>query len=96
MEIKDIYELKTRFDSRQSFYGKAHVIVCDNGDRYLRSYSTIVAAVINNKCYCNGIYSQTTTRHTKEFFRQETGDILNIKQLKELPFIPDNSYNFSL
>ena len=84
MEIKDIYELKTRFDSRKSFYGKAYVKILDNNDKFLYSYGTLVASIENGKKYCNGLYSQTTTRHIKEFFRQETGDILNTKQLKEL------------
>lgn len=67
------YELEARYDSRQSFYGKAHVI--ENGNKtQLQSYSTIVAEIErkeNKTIYkCFGKYSQTTTRHQKEFFRQ--------------------------
>lgn len=87
MKIKDSYELSARFDSRQSFYGKAHVEVLDNGNKLLYSYDTLVAPIENGKKYCNGTYSATTTRHIKEFFRQETGDILSTKQLKELPAV---------
>lgn len=64
-----MYELDARYDARQSFYGKAHVVVYD--DRViLRSYSTDVAMIKDGKIYLNGYYSQTTNRHIKEFARQ--------------------------
>lgn len=67
-----IYELYPRFDSRKSFYGKAHVIDHENGIIELRSYSTIVARIENGKITENGLhgYSQTTNRHIREFFKQ--------------------------
>lgn len=79
-----IYELIPRYSSRQSFYGKAHVI--QEGDNLkLQSYSTIVAEVERLggkeifKYY--GHYSSTTTSHQKEFFKQLG---LNDKEIKEL------------
>lgn len=65
-----IYELEARFDARKSFYGKAHVIDYENGMFELQSYNTIVSRCVNGKVEELGKYSQTTTRHQKEFRRQ--------------------------
>ena len=79
-----MYELSCRYDSRNSFYGKAQVVEKE-GERKLYSYGTLVAKVYNNwdktiyEYY--GKYSQTTTRHQKEFFKQEG---LSDKEIKEL------------
>lgn len=64
------YELEARFDARKSFYGKAHVIDHENGTFELQSYDTIVSRCVNNKVEELGKWSQTTTRHQKEFRRQ--------------------------
>lgn len=67
----NIYELAARFDSRKSFYGKAHVIELDNGAKQLQSYNTIVGEIKNGKYHqlWEG-KSQTTTRHINEFRKQ--------------------------
>lgn len=67
-----IYELDARYDARQSFYGKAHVIDHENGILELQSYNTIVARIENGKVTQNdlGVYSQTTNRHIREFIKQ--------------------------
>ena len=73
-----IYDLDCRYDARQSFYGKAKVEEkqYDNFVCYiLYSYGTDVASIerYNNGMVIylyNGKYSQTTTRHQKEFFKQ--------------------------
>lgn len=67
----NIYELMARYDSRKSFYGKAHVIELDNGTIQLQSYNTIVGEIRDNTYYqlWDG-KSQTTSRHIKEFKRQ--------------------------
>lgn len=90
------YDLECRYDSRASFYGKAKVevnIIIDKRpygtiheeDYRLFSYGTIVARyyILGNKktYYCFGKYSQTTTRHQKEFFRQNG---LSDEEIKEL------------
>ena len=66
----NIYELDARYDSRKSFYGKAHVIDYGNGTIELQSYSTIVSRCIDGVVEHLGKWSQTTTRHQKEFERQ--------------------------
>lgn len=66
----EIFELSARFDSRKSFYGKAHVINYGNGTMELQSYNTIVSRVTDGKVEHLGKWSQTTTRHQKEFERQ--------------------------
>ena len=75
-------ELDARYDSRQSFYGKAHVEAAKTKRHHsayrvdLRSYDTIVAhAFISksggvSKIIVNGDYSPTTLRHIKEFLKQ--------------------------
>lgn len=63
----NVYELLPD-DSHKSFYGKAKVIVTDEGE-YLRSYNTIVMYRDNNGNYYstwNG-WSATTGRHIKAF-----------------------------
>ena len=65
-----IYELHPRFDSRKSFYGKAHIVDHENGMIELQSYDTIVSRCIDGKVEDLGKWSQTTTRHQKEFRKQ--------------------------
>lgn len=80
---KESYELFPRYDSRQSFYRKAYVTELQYNDcvvYVLKSYDTIVAVVTDNKetkwAYVNQkiskdlLYSNTTLRHIKEFFKQ--------------------------
>lgn len=85
-----MYELECRYDTRSSFYGKAQVEIVRNTYEQvenLYSYGTLVASIIYDfkdmsrtyKYY--GKYSQTTTRHQKEFFRQSD---LTEKEIKEL------------
>lgn len=65
-----IYELETQFNARKSFYGKAHVVDYENGTFELQSYNTIVSRCVNGKVEELGKYSNTTTRHQKEFRKQ--------------------------
>lgn len=81
-------ELQCIYDSRKSFYGKAKIETITNKNVYdvkLYSYGTLVARYtkVGNKAIYNyfGIYSQTTTRHQKEFFKQYS---LNDNQIKKL------------
>ena len=86
----EMYTLEPRFDSRASFYDKAKVVLKENNvccDELLYSYNTLVAIYTKDKMsnleqfsYL-GNFSQTTTRHQKEFFRQKG---LSDKQIKEL------------
>lgn len=83
-----MYELEARFDTRQSFYGKARVATYQETDRHglqLYSYGTLVAEIIFHsnlvEFICYGKYSQTTTRHQKEFFKQNN---LSDKEIREL------------
>lgn len=82
------YELIPQYDARASFYGKAQIKETKNKNIYdlqLFSYDALVARYIkigNIKTYFYfGKYSQTTTRHQKEFFKQNG---LTEKQIKEL------------
>lgn len=65
-----IFELVPRYDTRKSFYGKARVVDHENGTIELQSYDTIVSRCINGKVEELGKWSQTTTRHQKEFRKQ--------------------------
>lgn len=65
-----IYELKPKYDNRKSFYGKAHVIDYENGVVELKSYDTIVSRYANGKVKHLGKWSQTTSRHQREFEKQ--------------------------
>lgn len=77
-------ELIPRYDSRQSFYGKA-TTERDGNTLKLYSYNTLVAEIVSRETSTEyiylGKYSQTTSRHQKEFFKQNG---LSDKQIKEL------------
>ena len=83
-------DLESIYDSRKSFYGKAKVETTRTTHETthdLYSYGTLVASVVYNytkgekfyKYY--GKYSQTTTRHQKEFFKQYDLRDYEIKEL---------------
>ena len=96
MQTFTTYELQPRYDTRQSFYGKAKVkestTTGEHGQTVLYdliSYNTLVGKVLvsdidgeRKKSFVYfGKYSQTTTRHQKEFFKQFG---LSDRELKEL------------
>lgn len=65
-------ELSPLHSNRQSFYGKAKVLIQNDGTVQLMSYNTIVCE-IDTKHNFNMLWdgkSQTTTRHIKEFKKQ--------------------------
>lgn len=70
--LQEVGELQARFDSRQSFYGKAKILTDNDNNYYLLSYSTVVSVSKNGKVEHFGKWSQTTTRHQKEFEKQFT------------------------
>lgn len=66
-----IYDLKTQFDPRQSFYSKSQVDTgSDNSENKLYSYNTLVAEMVNGKPVVYNVESGTTLRHVKEWLRQ--------------------------
>lgn len=93
-KVEDTEEyLEPRYDTRNSFYKKAKVVTKDNGDEELYSYGTHVGGVRAGKPYSKGKFSQTTSRHQKEFFKQrgvdpnkvdvEEGKHLKVKSLRK-------------
>ena len=80
MDTVKMYELSASIDSRQSFYGKAQVIVEDNKIT-LQSYNTRVAYIEDDKAFIYGTYSCTTLRHIKEFLLQHGFKADNKKQI---------------
>ena len=88
MSQKQMYDLSCVFDSRESFYSKAKVVI--SSDKLtLFSYNTEVAEFDRNKNELlvkesefskNGKYSATTTRHIREFAQQQGfGKLKSIK-----------------
>ena len=74
------YELMTQFDIRKQFYGKA--VVEENGNKKeLFSYGTKVAVIENGKAKVFGSFSQTTTRHIKEFLKQNDFKAISTQQI---------------
>lgn len=71
-------------------YAQAHVEINENtGDIYLFSYTTCVAAIINNGWLTvNGLYSMTTRRHlgafAKEYIAYPNGEHGTYQELKHL------------
>lgn len=76
-----IYELQTQYDSRDSFYGKAHVLTLSDGTKQLRSYETIVAEIRNGELSTFGYYSNTTLRHIKDFMYQHGFEVVPKKEI---------------
>ena len=52
------------------FMEKAHIIDHENGTIELQSYDTVVSRCVNGKVEELGKWSNTTTRHQKEFRKQ--------------------------
>ena len=80
--MKNYYELSPVYDARQSFYRKA--CVHDTPARLeLGSYETTVASIDKKtgKATVNDLYSATTTRHIKEFLRQNGCKAETAKQI---------------
>ena len=100
---KNIVELEPQYDSRQSFYKKAHVIILSYKDSkvyLLKSYESLVAIITENSdgtkwWYTNQyisidlLTSQTTLRHIKEFLKQ----FYKNKDYKKADILKNASYN---
>lgn len=85
-QLKNLEELQSRFDSRQSFYKKAYIGSFDFKNstcKYLKSYDTIVACIWVNQLRIYGYFSQTTARHIREFAKQNGfDDIITAQDMK--------------
>ena len=67
------YQLKSLYDARKSFYGKA-VVTEDEKTSTLYSYNRKTATFESGgKFRIYNIQSMTTSRHIKEFYKQNTG-----------------------
>lgn len=65
-------DMSPQYDSRKSFYGKAHVVDDEDGTLTLYSYNTPVCEIKDGKVKLLSMWdsSQTTLRHVKEFLKQ--------------------------
>jgi hypothetical protein len=79
-------EMNTQFDSRKSFYGKAHVVTDDDGTEILYSYNTPVVKIKDGKVELLAQWdsSQTTLRHVKEFLRQNGFEATSKSQIAKV------------
>ena len=68
--FKKIYELPC-LDGHKSFYGKARVMECTNGETLLQSYDTIVCKLDADGNFVRlwSGYSATTQRHINSFLQ---------------------------
>lgn len=77
-QLENLKELQAIYDTKQSFYKKAHVGEYTFKDgktyKYLKSYDTIVACIFENQLRIYGYFSQTTARHIREFAKQNGFD----------------------
>ena len=79
------YILDCQYDSRSSFYSKARVRI-EGNTKILVSHTTEVAEVCEGVAKVFGEYGVTTTRHIKEFLKQEGFKAESMKQmLKDYP-----------
>lgn len=76
-------ELQPIYCRQKSFYHKAKVLE-DKESIKLISYATMVAEVKNGKPKIYGWYSATTTRHIKEFLKQQGFIVGSKKQLEKM------------
>ena len=73
--VKEVYELKPRWNHPKSFHGKANVIVTRSGYKLLQSYETIVCVISpKGKVYktWDG-WSATTASHLESFTTEYRG-----------------------
>lgn len=65
------FELSAIYDARNSFHGKAMVEITDT-EKVLYSYNTKVCMITDKVVLFNvpQLWSDTTTRHIKEFLKQ--------------------------
>lgn len=74
MENFEKIELRPVIDRRKSFYGKAKILIDKQGNKFLKSYDSIIAEVVNGKVKINtDVYlwdSQTSLRHLRDFLYQ--------------------------
>lgn len=76
-------DLEPVYSNVKSFYGKARIIR-ENEVIKLLSYNTVIAEIKDNKVHINGFYSQTSTRHLKEFLQQYGFKIGTKAQLEKM------------
>lgn len=76
-------ELQPIYCRQKSFYGKAKIIK-GKGIIKLKSYDTIIAEIKNGRLHINGFYSATSTRHLKEFIRQNGFKTGTKKELEKM------------
>lgn len=88
MKNGKMFDLECIYDSKKSFGGKAKIVEVRNRnitDLQLYSYNTFVARITTlygiKTYYYFGKYSNTTTRHQKEFFRQNGLSEVEISEL---------------
>ena len=74
------YYLKCEYESRPSFYNKAMVKI-EGNKKILISYETEVSYIENGKAFVLGEWSGTTTRHIREFLKQNGFKAENGKQI---------------
>lgn len=74
MKNLEMIFLEPVIDRRKSFYKKAKILIDNKGNKYLKSYDSIIAEVKNGKVKINtDVYlwdSQTSLRHLKDFLYQ--------------------------
>ena len=95
-----VYDLKSRYDARDSFYGKARVDDREDGSKVLYSYNTPVCMITKDgevkllrKGYLGWFSSQTTLRHVKEFLKQHGKEVGTKAQLNKMYHTEDaNDY----
>jgi len=70
MDNTRIYELPC-LDGRKSFYGKAHILEDNNGNRTLVSYTTMICKLDKhgNLTKLDPTVTPTTRRHIRSFLR---------------------------
>lgn len=74
------YYLENRYNSRASFNNKAMVRI-EGNKKTLISYETEVSYIENGEAFVLGEWSGTTTRHIKEFLKQNGFKAENGKQI---------------
>lgn len=74
MENLEMIFLEPVIDRRKSFYKKAKILIDNKGNKYLKSYDSIIAEVKDGKVKINtDVYlwdSQTSLRYLRDFLYQ--------------------------
>ena len=89
-------ELRVKYASQESFYKKAFVKEDEDGTQYLYSYYSLIITNFGKVLIFEkdiNLYSNTTMRHLREYFKQiGKGDLAGLSKTKLLKKLEETNF----